>query len=434
MMLALLLSFAGAAAPNPRAAVRSDDPPVKIWLNHDTYRRGDKARVNVRLSDDGYVVVLRADTDGRVRVLFPLDPSDDAFVRGGETIEVRGRGDREAFYVDDRDGSGVVLAARSVAPFKFDEFVRGDHWDYRVLTARDAGDDKEAALVDIVQRMAGDGHFDYDAVTYGVGSERAYYDSYYPSYSMVHFGYGWGSPYGYGYYSTCYDPFFYDPFLCYDPLFYAPYRYGFTYGFGFGYPYYFRPYGYGYTFYRQPRNLFINRLRTGVGVGMSFKDPAGTNRGVGGIGPRFRIPAGTMGTRVRSGVGVRERDARQSDAERRASFPVRDRSVRDRGDQPDRGVRDRGDRPGRPADRPAPAAREPSRQGDRRGADRPAPERPRDRSSWSAPRSSGGGGRGMSQPRGGERSAPANRGGGGGGGGGGRGNGGGGGGGGRRRP
>ncbi len=190
MMLPLLLSLVVSA---------SDDPPVKVWLNHDNYfQRGDKARVNVRLAEDGYVLVLRADAEGRVRVVFPLDPSDDNFVRGHETIEVRGRGDREAFFVDDREGSGLVLVARSTTPFKFDEFVRGDHWDYRVLDARQAGDDKEAALLDMVQRMTAEGRFDYDAVTYVVASARAYYDSYYDSYYphyVADFGYGYGWPY-----------------------------------------------------------------------------------------------------------------------------------------------------------------------------------------------------------------------------------------------
>jgi len=135
MVLALMVSLV-TAAPTGAAAtgLRSDDPPVKVWLNQDNYFvQGDRARVNVKVAEDGYLVVLRADADGRIRVLFPLDPSDDSFVRGGSKIEVRGRGDREAFYVDDREGTGVVLAARSVQPFKFDAFVRGDHWDYRVL-------------------------------------------------------------------------------------------------------------------------------------------------------------------------------------------------------------------------------------------------------------------------------------------------------------
>src|SRR5213592_4324863 len=383
MMLPLLLSLVVSV---------TDDPPVKVWLNHDNYfQRGDKARVNVRLTDDGYLLVLRADAEGRVRVLFPLDPSDDNFVRGHETIEVRGRGDREAFFVDDREGSGLVLAARSTAPFKFDEFVRGDHWDYRVLDARQAGDDKEAALLDMVQRMTTEGRFDYDAVTYAVASARAYYDSYYPRYTAFGFGYGWGSPYRYGLYSACYDPFFYDPFLCYDPFFYSPYRYSFAFGFGYR-PYIF--YGGGYRFYNRPRNLFINRVRTGSGVQMYFKDQLGTNTGVGGVGPRFRVPDGTLVARRRpDATTVRERDAMQRDGGDRVAFPARDRGE----------VRDRGDRP----ERSTPTAREPERRGGRA-----APER----------RGGGGGGGGdrVSAPRApsggdrGARSAPANRGDGGG--------------------
>src|SRR5437867_5572884 len=400
MMLPLLLSLAVATA---------DDPPVKVWLNHDNYfQRGDKARVNVRLADDGYLLVLRADAEGRVRVLFPLDPSDDNFVRGHETIEVRGRGDREAFFVDDREGSGLVLAARSTTPFKFDEFVRGDHWDYRVLDARQAGDDKEAALLDMVQRMTTEGRFDYDAVTYVVTSARAYYDSYYPHYTAVGFGFGWGWPYRYRYaalYSTCYDPFFYDPFLCYDPIFYRPYSFGFGYGFyGYGY----RPYYYGgrYGFANRPRNLFINRVRTGTGVQVTFRDRLGTNTSVGGVGPRFRVPDGALATRRRpDATPVRERDAMQRDGGDRRTFPIRDRGE----------VRDRGDRP----DRSAPTARAPERRG---GGDSEGPRAAPERRGGGGG-GGGGGGRGWSAPRApsggdrGGRAAPANRGGGGGGGG-----------------
>ena len=52
MLLPLMLSLAGSAlAPATAASARvvSDDPPIKVWLNHDSYYRGDKARVNARL-------------------------------------------------------------------------------------------------------------------------------------------------------------------------------------------------------------------------------------------------------------------------------------------------------------------------------------------------------------------------------------------------
>ena len=71
-------------------AVRPFDPPapnaptVRLWLNDNgRYRPGDKAKVTVRSSSDGYLVVVNVDPDKQVRVLYPLNPGDDAFVRGG---------------------------------------------------------------------------------------------------------------------------------------------------------------------------------------------------------------------------------------------------------------------------------------------------------------------------------------------------------------
>src|SRR6185436_17757237 len=143
----------------------------------------------------------------RVRVLFPLDPNDDDFLRGGHDVEIRGRGGRDAFTVDERDGTGVVLAAWSPSAFRFDSYVRGDHWDYRVLdTVSDSGD-AEAALLDIVREMAGEDHFEYDVVTYTVGNVTAYDDRSYSG-PAGYVGVGW------------------------------PYHSGLSVSIGFGYPYY----------------------------------------------------------------------------------------------------------------------------------------------------------------------------------------------------
>jgi uncharacterized protein DUF4384 len=277
MTLALALSLALAA---PSAAVTSDDPPVRVWLNQDNhFVRGDRAKVYVKAAADGYLVVLRGDADGHVRVLFPLDPTDDAFIRGSKKVEVRGRSDREAFTVDEREGSGVVLATWSASPFKFDEFVRGDHWDYRVLATERADSDAEAALLDIVQRMTGDG-FDYDVVTYTVESSTAYYrryhyDRYYPSFH-VGFRYGFFG-------RSCYDPFFYDPFYC-GP-YYAGFRSAFFYDPFFHRPFFYRPY--------VVRRYYSYRYRPGyVGLpgGFVFKN----RRSATAVGPRVHIPQGVL--------------------------------------------------------------------------------------------------------------------------------------------
>jgi len=213
--------------------------PVTVRLNHDQFDPGDRARVYVQTARDGYLVVLHADPEGRVRVLFPLDPTDDDFCTGREKIRaarprrsrrVPGRGERGLGY-----GARCRLARRV---FDFGTFTTNDHWDFRALGGPSGAvrDDPLARLTDIVQKMSGDsaGRFDYDYATYVVNSRE------------IAARYGYGSRYGfYPYHFGLLRPFCYDPFFfgvssfCYG----AGYGFGFRggYGFGFGFPVY-RPY------------------------------------------------------------------------------------------------------------------------------------------------------------------------------------------------
>src|SRR5256714_8504942 len=247
MLLALLLSLS--------------QTPIKVEINHDRFAPGDQARAYVETVQDGYLVVLHADPAGRVRVSFPLDPTDADFIRGGRRQELRGRADRDALVVDDDDGTGTVLAAVMPDRFKYDDFVRNGHWDYRVLRGESIRNDPLSGLLDLVQRMADSGHFEYDAATYVVDRRVAsrygydYYDYGYP----YHFGFGigFGYPYGYG----VYDPF-YNP-SCYGPasgLTSRCYWYGYWFGLVFSY-YTSRP------FFR-PRPYLFGRPFIGVGFGV----------------------------------------------------------------------------------------------------------------------------------------------------------------------
>jgi hypothetical protein len=239
LLLASSVSMQDYAAPAPT------EPRVRVWLDADDgYVRGDRARIHVQAAADGYLVVLHADADGVVRVLFPLDPYIDDFVRGGELVEIRGRGDREAFLVDERTGSGLVLAAWSQEPFRFDELARGDHWDYRMIAPQGVAGDAEAALVDIVHAMSAGRGFDYDAAPYIVGSGSrggggriAYSVGYDPWYGpRVHTSYAArsgfhlslnlgifaGDPWLHG--AFHYDPFFtFGRPIWYRPVYYDPY-------------------------------------------------------------------------------------------------------------------------------------------------------------------------------------------------------------------
>ena len=112
-MLPVILTLLASTAAVPAVAeAPSQDPAVRVWLNKSGYvERTDKVRAYVRTGVDGYVTILHAEPSGRVRVLFPLDPDDDAWVRAGQDYEIRSRSDKEAFAVYDGSGLGVVLAA-----------------------------------------------------------------------------------------------------------------------------------------------------------------------------------------------------------------------------------------------------------------------------------------------------------------------------------
>lgn len=262
-LLSLLLPIAAPApAANPffAGATRASatDPSIRVSLDRTDYEPGDQARVTVSVRDDGYLLVLRLSPDGFVRVLFPLDPGDDNFVRGNGSYEIRGRGDRNAFTVSSSSGTGTVYAAWSTEPFRFNDYVLGDHWDYRVLDGSQFQGDPEAGLTELAQRMS-TGHFDYDLVSYSVARQVAYsgttqYVTMYPApypvgcfdtywcgsdpYFGVSISFGWG-----GWRPAWYDPFYHDPFYWHRPYF----------------PYHRVYYGCYSCGYRYPRVIVVNR-------------------------------------------------------------------------------------------------------------------------------------------------------------------------------
>ena len=251
----------------------SDDPAVQLWINNDRrFLPGDPAKVQVRTRDDGYLLVLHVDTEGHLRVLFPLDPKDDDFIRGGKKYEIRGRGGRESFTADSRADRGTVYAAVSAVPYKFDGYVLGDHWDYRALAPASLPRDAEPDLNDLVRRMS-TGDFDYDVLTYDVLERTAYsnynstpyytsdyYSGYGSCFSCGYRSYGSGLSvglfFGRPYHRSYYDPYFpaYDPF--YDPFFYDPYYYPAYYRPFYHSPAYY-PYGYNYGYYNTPNRRFV---------------------------------------------------------------------------------------------------------------------------------------------------------------------------------
>ncbi|HEY6808767.1 MAG TPA: DUF4384 domain-containing protein, partial [Gemmatimonadales bacterium] len=133
-MLTSIVALALATVPSQPAPRMAADamyrPKVEVWTDNgnDPYRSGDGVSVHIRADQDAYVTVLRVDTDGRVRMLFPREPWEDNFVRGTREYEVEGAVSSNAFTIDDAPGVGYIFAVASADPFVYDPIESGDHW------------------------------------------------------------------------------------------------------------------------------------------------------------------------------------------------------------------------------------------------------------------------------------------------------------------
>ena len=237
--------------PTPRVPVHGAytlRPRIEVWSNHNDgiYSRGQGVRVYLRTDQDAFVTLFRVDTDGRVRVLFPHDPWEDNFVRGGRDFEIMGAdNNRTAFYVDDYPGVGYLFAVVAADPFDFSAIESGSHWDYRTIADGRVRGDPYVALTELAERIVPQGYedWDYDIVPYHV--ERHYE---------------------------------YPRFLCYDCHAYASYRYWDPYWRScvrFRIVYYDDPYYYPYRYYGR-RVVFVRPYRPQPRY--VFKDRDGTGR------------------------------------------------------------------------------------------------------------------------------------------------------------
>ena len=176
-----LTTAAGLVADVPARAHPSGSPPapyVEVWMNRDeVFHRGDEARVYFQSDVDAYVTIFRVDTDGRVRVLYPADPFDDNYARGGQRYEVRGVHDHLAFRVDDYPGEGYLFAVASVDPFRFADVAVNNHWDYRTIgTGGRITGDPYVALGDLIDQIVPANYlsYGYDVTPYFVEQHYSY--------------------------------------------------------------------------------------------------------------------------------------------------------------------------------------------------------------------------------------------------------------------
>jgi hypothetical protein len=180
--LGLLLAI-GSQQPSPASDIRPRyDAPrrqaaarISVWADREQpYRRGDEAMISFRSDASGHVTIMRVDTDGRIRVLFPREPWRRTFVRGGQILEVADNSQGSSFRIDDAPGIGYLLAVTSPLPFEYDEVTRGDYWDFRVIEQGRIRGDPYVALTDLSRRITANGNFGYDIAPYYVERRYAY--------------------------------------------------------------------------------------------------------------------------------------------------------------------------------------------------------------------------------------------------------------------
>jgi hypothetical protein len=335
-MLTNLMVLMAAISPLPNSVPAGgpasyDRPRVEVWTNRgdDPYRTGQQARVFLRADRDAYVTLFRVDTDGRVRVLFPRDPWDDNFVRGGRDFEVSGVHGDDAFDIDDYPGVGYLFAVAAADPYRYDPITSGDHWDYRVIADGRVRGDPYVALTDLAQQMLPPSYedWDYDIVPYYV---QQHYD--YPRF-------------------LCYDCHRYASYARWDPYDYSCVRFRIVV--------YDDPYYYPYRYYGGTRVVFTRPFRPEPRFIFKDRDGARDDRFV-------------SHERQRPVNDTRRRGVRGTDLGGRGSVPVPDVGPRRRNDPPADPPR-RNNRPedprGRPNGRQQPPAQpdRPNRPEDPRG-------------------------------------------------------------------
>ena len=158
------------------ARPRSVDPvEARVWLDRarsPIVREGEEVRLFYRANFDAYAAIVRVDTRGRVRLIYPQDPSVDGAVGAGRDYRLIFR-DRSLWRVRDAPGEGYFFILASTVPldvwqFDFDE-ERG--WDLGSYSDQ-RYDDPYDAIDDLVMVLLPDWEttpFALDLLTYEVG-------------------------------------------------------------------------------------------------------------------------------------------------------------------------------------------------------------------------------------------------------------------------
>ncbi|CAN5846021.1 hypothetical protein BH23GEM8_BH23GEM8_14560 [soil metagenome] len=176
------------------------DIRARIWVDGDRafHRVGDRLRIRFSTSEDAHVALIHVDPDGRLDFLYPANPWDSDYVRGGRyhSLPLSSQG---GLTVRTRTGIGYIFMIASPIPLDYRHFSRGRNspWDWS-YAGRNVNGDPFWAMEQISRiLLPGYGPFATDYYSYHVEGRHRY-----PTfacsdrYGSVRGGWGWSSSYG----------------------------------------------------------------------------------------------------------------------------------------------------------------------------------------------------------------------------------------------
>ncbi len=167
--IAIVLAVSALPGPDRPAP---DPPAVSIRIEHPApYLPGDTVRAFIRVSAGVYLTVLRVDTEGRIRVLYPATPAAGGFV-SARTSRTFPTGRLAPFRSGPRPGVGYVAAFVSAKPFDYGTIVREGRWDHSPTARGRIVGDPVAGLLQFMAPLAES--VSYDVEPYRVGGDYPY--------------------------------------------------------------------------------------------------------------------------------------------------------------------------------------------------------------------------------------------------------------------
>jgi len=150
-LMTLLVIFAGAVVGQAQSVERNYEYndgdydrvkidrhlDVEVWTDHydGEYYDGDNIVVYFRANRDAFVSIYSIDTRGRVNLLFPADPTEDNYVRGGVTYSLPGEDADYDLEINGPEGFENIQIIASRERFSIPNWYRNSglvcDWDDR---------------------------------------------------------------------------------------------------------------------------------------------------------------------------------------------------------------------------------------------------------------------------------------------------------------